>query len=185
MNQPIDEILPFTNLKLSPEEAMDITIKFREKYHLGKAERVIPSPFITMHRSKLDRDKKTYNVPPDIAKFRLEHYGEQFERFPLVWGFMVLTWGVFPPRALPTNWWILHHSEFQSYETLYISVWSSGEDVYQTSPKALQAFFEDKELYRNNDYYIFPADLTWCIAITHENGYIFVPRNNPFTALDE
>jgi hypothetical protein len=173
-NEEIDAT-PMPGTRLDEEAAMTLISRFRRKFHQGPPERLLPVESATKAAKKyrqMVKDSGNARLPEDIAEFRREHYGTEADHWPLVWATMILTWLVFPPTSIYSNRKILFHEDFLKHEHVYLSVWSSGEEIHQASAAQVQEFMLDKNRPNNRDYYIFDESLKWCIAVTHDDEFI-------------
>lgn len=160
------------------EMAMEITNRFRKVFHHGPPERMLPSALIERFRSQ--KSNLYTRLPEDIKVFRQEHYEDIMYSIPPMSACLMLTWIVLPESTITTTHHIFSHSLFHTYSTVYLSVWSVGDAVYETTPKEVQAFFSDEDRPQNKDFYVFDPDCAWCIAVNHDDQIFIAGKNSIF-----
>lgn len=167
-----DELRQFSGKRLDAHEAIRVISAFRAKYHRGHAEALLNEKGIAILRKRYEGAPDNL-LPDDVIQFRIERYGNPELNIPT--SIPPLTWGCFPPESIRVTHHILRRRDFQNnYPKLYLSIWTTGQDVFETTPAEVQAFFSDEDHQHNRDYYIFEPELRWCIAITHDDYYILV-----------
>jgi tetratricopeptide (TPR) repeat protein len=163
------EVKQFQGRKLEPAEAMKVISAFRAKYHQGPADLTLNEKGINMLRKRYENAPENL-LPDDVIEFRLKRYGSPEYQIPA--HIPPLTWLTFPVESIPVTHRIFRHSGFQSCEKVYLSIWSTGNDVFETTPAEVAAFFSDEDRQTSLDYYIFEPGLRWCIVITHDEDYL-------------
>ena len=63
---------------------------------------------------------------------------------------------------------IFQQEGFYCHSFLYIMVWNWGDVVYEVTPSEAKSLIQNKEARHNEDHYIFPPSLKWCVAVTHD-----------------
>jgi hypothetical protein len=133
-----DDYHPYPGTRLSDGDALTVIEGFRAKYHHPTTRQQI-SPNL-LHKA--------------IAQSR--------SGIPVV----PLTWVCFPQLPLPVSWHLLSYAPFLAYPTVYFSVWATGNDVYQATPQQVQDFLRADNRRPQQDYYVFPETLRWCVVVT-------------------
>ncbi len=77
------------------------------------------------------------------------------------------TWCTFP-EGVTVDEHILEHPALLKYQKLYFYK-ENGSSLYEASLQQIQQYFQRRIPWATNeDLYVFDAQLTWCIAFTHE-----------------
>jgi hypothetical protein len=105
----------------------------------------------------LKNDESIEIIKEFRAKYRI-HVNGQPDNIP--------TWCTFP-AGVQVDESILDHPQIETERSLYFYVENRNE-IYKTKPEQIQDYFSHRNPWEDNwDFYVFNANLAWCIAITH------------------
>jgi hypothetical protein len=165
----------FNNM-IDAKTAINIINRFRKKYHHGVPETTIPAKLHASLSLKYKGHPINMNIPRDIELFRLRYLDSLTYKLPLTWGFSVLTWRVLPNPPKDITLEVFDKLDFASVTRVFLSVWSTGEEMYIVNKHEVKDFFAQGISY-NKDFYIFPEEMQWCVIINHDDKILFsIPK---------
>lgn len=93
------------------------------------------------------------------------------------------TWCTFS-NAVAVSEDVINESALKQHET-FLVFFEPHKQVWESSLNGIQRYFKERKPWEDYDIYIFPHDLKWCIAFTHEqmNG-IMVLATGDFDVIE-